>query len=113
MSDQAWEKLVDLIDTKYQIDFSNKRDEALEDNHKLKQTIESIEFERDNIKFKIERITSPRITDRKTFYAGHGTANRSQNIYDPEETSSRVVFYKQLTDGYFHEISPEELMADS
>ena len=110
MNDRAWGELVDLIDEQYNIDNSNRREESLEDDKKLKQTVESIEFEKDNIKYKIERVTGPRIIDRKTFYSGHGSANRIQYVYDPEETSSKVVFYKQLADGHYNEISPEDLM---
>lgn len=113
MSDKAWEELIDLIDTKYQVDTSDRREEPLEDDHKLKQIIESIGFEKNNTKFKIERITGPRIIDKKTFYSGQGTANRLQYVYDPEETSTKVVFYKQLPDGHYNEITPEELMAES
>lgn len=113
MNDRAWEELIDLIDNKYQVDVSDRREEVLEDNKKLKQTIESIGFEKDNIKYKIERITSPRVVDKKTFYSGQGTANRLQYVYDPEETSTKVYFYKQLPDGNYNEITPEELMANS
>ncbi len=113
MNDRAWEELIDLIDNKYEVDVSDRREEALEDNKKLKQTIESIGFEKDNIKYKIERITSPRVVDKKTFYSGQGTANRLQYVYDPEETSTKVYFYKQLPDGNYNEITPEELMANS
>jgi hypothetical protein len=111
MNDRAWGELVDLIDEQYVIDNSDRREESLEDDKKLKQTVESIEFEKDNIKYRIERITGPRIIDKKTFYSGHGSANRIQYVYDPDETSSRVVFYKQLADGHYNEISPEDLMS--
>ncbi len=110
MSDKAWEQLVDLIDTKYTVDSSASRQEPLEDNKKLQQTIEAIFFEKDNFKYKIERITAPRIVDKKTFYSGHGAANRSQYTYDPEEISTKVVCYKQLPDGHYNEIAPEDLM---
>lgn len=46
MSDKAWEELIDLIDTKYQVDASDRREEPLEDDHKLKQIVESISFEK-------------------------------------------------------------------
>lgn len=53
-------------------------------------------LKKNNVKFKIERITSPRVIDKKTFYSGQGTANRLQYVYDPEEISTKVLFYKQL-----------------
>ena len=113
MNDRAWEELVDLLDEQYTIDKSDRREEVLADNKKHKQIIESIEFEKDNTKFKIERITGPRILDRKTFYSGHGSANRIEYVYDDEETSTKVIFYKQLPDGNYNEIAPEDLMSTS
>ena len=113
MNDRAWEELIDLIDDQYTVDKSGRHEEALEDDKKLKQFVESIEFEKDNIKYKIDRVTGPRVIDKKTFYSGHGSANRIQYVYDPEETSSKVVFYKQLPDGHYNEISPEDLMMSS
>jgi hypothetical protein len=113
MSDKAWEELIDLIDTKYQINSSDRREEVLEDDHKLKRIIESICFEKDKVKYKIERITSPRVIDKKTFYSGQGMANRLKYVYDPIETTKRVIIYKQLPDGHYNEITPEELMVEN
>jgi mRNA-degrading endonuclease RelE of RelBE toxin-antitoxin system len=111
MSDKAWEELIDLIDTKYQVDNTDRREEPLEDNKKLKKLTESIFFEKDNQKFKIDRVTSPRIIDKKTFYSGHNTANRIQYEYDPDEKSVKVLFFRQLPDGYWNELTPEDFSA--
>lgn len=113
MSDKAWEELVDLIDNKFIIDKSDLREESIEGEPKLKNKIYSIFFEKDNTKYRIERVVGPRIIDKKTFYSGHSTANHSKYVYDPDEVSSKVIFYKQLADGNFNEISPEELMSNS
>lgn len=111
MNDRAWEELIDKIDELYQIDRTGKRGEALEDNNKLKRLIESIEFERDNSKYKIERVTSPAIVDKKTYYSRVGGAHRLENIYDPKETTKKVLFFKAQPDGYWNEITPEELLS--
>ena len=111
MYDRAWEELVELIDTKYEVDNSDRSEVPLEDDHKYKKIIESIFFEKDNTKFKIERVTSPRIVDKKTFYSGHASANQLKYVYDPVETSTKVFFYKQLPDGNYNEIAPEDLMS--
>ncbi len=111
MSDKAWEELVDLIDTKYQVDKTDIKDEPLEDNSKLKKHTESIFFEKDNQRYKIDRVTSPRIIDKKTFYSGHSTANRIQYEYDPEEKSVKVLFFEQIPDGYWNELTPEDFAA--
>ena len=111
MSDKAWEDLVDLIDQKFTVDKTESAELPLEDEPKLKKTTQSIYFEKDNIKFKIERSVGPKIIDKKTFYSGQGVASHAKYIYDPGETSSKVVFYRQLPDGNFNEISPDKLMS--
>jgi hypothetical protein len=113
MSDKAWEDLIDLIDSQYTIDKTERDERPLEDDPKLKKIVESIYFEKDNVKFKIERTVGPRVIDKKTFYSGQGVANHAKYVYDPSETSSKVLFFKQLADGNFNEIPPEDLMATS
>lgn len=113
MSDKAWEELTDLIDNQFTIDKAESHEEAVEGEPKLKNKIESIFFEKDNNKYRIDRVVGPRIIDKKTFYSGHSTANHSKYVYDPNETSSKVIFYRQTSDGNFNEISPEELMSAS
>ena len=113
MSDKAWEDLVDLIDNKFTIDRSESKEEGIEGEPKLKNKISSIYFEKDNIKYRIDRVVGPRIIDKKTFYSGHSAANHSKYVYDPSEESSKVLFYKQLADGNYNEISPEDLMSTS
>lgn len=111
MSDKAWEELIDLIDNKFTIDKSESHQEPIEGEPKLKNKIESIFFEKDNVKYRIDRVVGPRIVDKKTFYSGHSTANHSKYVYDPEEISSKVMFFRQLADGNYNEITPEELMS--
>lgn len=111
MSDKAWEDLVDLIDQQFGVDKTESGTLPLEDEPKLEKTTQTIYFEKDNIKFKIERTVGPKIIDKKTFYSGQGVANHAKYIYDPSETSSKVNFFRQLPDGNFNEISPDELMS--
>lgn len=111
MSDNAWEELIDRIDAMYTVDSSVRLQEPLEDDSKLKQTIERIEFEKDNIKYRIDRVTSPAILDRKTHYHHRGSANRIEYVYDPEDTTTKVVFYKKLADGNYNEITPESMLS--
>jgi hypothetical protein len=111
MNDNAWEELVNRIDEMYEIDDSTRVVEKLEDNPKFSRTIQRIEFEKDNTKYRIENIESPKINDKKTFYHHRGAANRVEYEYDPEETSKKVIFYKMLPDGHYNEISPEDMMS--
>ena len=110
MTDHAWEKLVDMIDTKFEIDKHAKSEEAIDGQPSLKRHIDAIFFEKDNQKYKIERVTSPAIKDTKTHYVHRGAAQRVQQNYDPHETSSKVIFYKAEADGYYNEISPEDMI---
>ena len=109
MNDRGWEELVDWIDQKYEIDSHKKTEEAMPDDPNLKQQIEVIEFTKDDQAHRIERITSPRILDKKTFYHKTGASERDQYVYDPIETSSKVVFWRQSA-GEWHEIKPEALL---
>ncbi len=111
MSDKAWEELTDLIDKKYQIDLTDRIVEKLEDNPSFKKTIERIEFEKDNTKYRIDRVESPMIIDKKTHYHHRGSANRIEYVYDPEETTTKVFFYQRLADGHYNEISPESMLS--
>ena len=112
MSDNKWEELIDLIDTKYTVDVSEKIQESLEDDPALKRDIQRIEFEKDNVKYRIDRVTSPAIVDKKTHYSHAGSANRVQYVYDKTETSSKVKFYQLMPDGTYGEITPESMLAN-
>lgn len=111
MSDKAWDDLISLIDDKYRIDNSNTFEEPIEDHKDLNRTIQRIEFEKDNTKYRIDRVTSPAIVDKKTHYHHRGSANRIEYVYNPEETTTKVMFFQQQGDGYYNEISPESMLA--
>lgn len=110
MSDKAWEQLVDMIDQKFEIDSHKKSHEPLEGS-KLERHHDEIFFEKGGTSYKIDRVTQPAVLDTKTHYAQRGAAQRVEKRYDAEETVSRVYFYEQAHDGYWNEISPEDLLA--
>lgn len=109
MSDKAWMELTDLIETKYGINSANNFKSPLDDKPELEKTVNEIIFTRDGLQYKIMRTTSPRIIDKKTIYRGHGNAKNVENIYDPDEVSVRVDFYK-LSNQEWIDIKPEELL---
>lgn len=110
MNQRGWDELVDLVDQKYGLSSHNKKEQQLEDNNQLKKTIETIEFDKDGTKYRVERITSPAVVDKKTYYHRSGVQNRIENVYDDTETSSKLVFFKQIS-GEWMEISPEQLFS--
>lgn len=109
MSDRAWEELLDVIDQKYGILSHKKYSQALEDNHELEETITAVTFERSGVEYKFERIVRPRVVDKKTYYHRSGGAQRIENIYDPAETSSKVLLYRKQNSDWV-EIEPEGVL---
>lgn len=111
MNDNAWDELVTLIEDKYPQAQVQRRTEPLEDSPHLNKTITSLLFERENTSYKIERVVSPRIIDKKTHYHHRGSADRVEYLYDPEEITNKVLFYRQTPSGEFTEITPEALLS--
>ncbi len=109
MSDRAWEDLVDRIDLKFGISHQHKFDQPLVDDTRLTQTVDQVDFERDGQAYRIERISSPAIIDKKTNYNKVGIATSSHTVYDPEEVANKVVFYR-LDGETAIEITPDQLL---
>lgn len=106
MSDHAWEELLDVIDQKYGIISHQNHTAKLDDNNALEEKVTEVTFERDDQEYKFTRAIRPRIIDKKTYYHRSGGAQRVENVYDPEETSSKVVLYKKSA-GEWLEIEPD------
>lgn len=110
MSDKSWADLVTFIEDKFTNIKFEKQSKKIEKQPELEIRTEKITFSREGVIYCIERTVSPRIIDKKTFYHHRGSADRVEYQYDPEETSSKVTFYKQQTDGSFTPIEPESLL---
>lgn len=109
MSDRAWEDLVDRIDVNFGITHSRKFEEAIEGERELKNTIDRIDFTRGGQPYRIERISSPAVVDKKTTYNKTGIATSSHVLYDANELTHKVLFYR-MDDETPVEISPEDLL---
>jgi hypothetical protein len=97
MNDNAWERLVDAIDIKAGIGRHGREQRPLENRTDLNETVEFIEFELKGEPYRMERITGPAVIDRKSHYSHRGgTASRIENIYDPNETQSRIQLYTKV-----------------
>jgi hypothetical protein len=91
MTDAAWERLTDTIDTQVGIDRHGRFERPLEDRPELQEKVQFIEFERNGDRLRLERATGPAIIDRKTHYSSRpGAANRIETIYDVNEIAHRV-----------------------
>lgn len=96
MNDAAWERLIDTIDATCGIDRHLKSKRPLEDRPDLLETVETFEFKKGGLAYKLERTSSPAIIDRKTHFSHRaGTAKRIENIYDEHELTHRVSLFKK------------------
>ncbi len=109
MSDRAWEDLIDRIDVNFGITASKKFEQPIEGERELTSTVDRIDFVRGGQPYRVERITAPAIIDRKTTYNKTGVATSTHVVYDPQELSHKVVFYR-LEGQEAVEISPEDLL---
>lgn len=109
MSDRAWEDLIDRIDVHFGILKSNKFDRPLDDQPELIASIDQVDFKKGPDLYRIERISSPAIVDKKTTYNKTGVATRTQTVYDDTETVHKVHFYR-LEGSEAVEISPDQLL---
>ncbi len=109
MSDRAWEDLVDRIDVNFGITRSRKFEQPIEGERELMALVDQIDFTRQGQEYRIERISSPTIVDKRTTYNKTGIATSSHVQYDPNERTHKVVFYRMDADTAV-EISPEDLL---
>lgn len=107
--DKAWERIVDAIDTKYGLKEFGKSKRTLEDANQLTEYVSFIIFERDGDSYKLERLQSPVILERKTLGARRaGATVHMQNIYDPHELSFKTNLYKD-SGGTWDSVDPSTL----
>ncbi len=108
MNDRMWDELLDMIDVKYGVDQHAKSEEPLEDNPQFKKQITRVLFEKDGESLKVERVTTPAVSDTKSHYSHRGAAQHVQKLYDPIETVNHVIFYRK-TAGAWQEVDAEAL----
>jgi len=109
MSDKAWEELIDLIETRFGIESHQKTDLPIEGSNNLTKNIEEVVFCRNGSKYKVERVISPAIIDKKTIYHRNANATSIQYIYDDQVKTHKVFFYRQI-DQNWQEIPPQKLL---
>lgn len=101
MNDSSWDKLTDSIDIKFGLTKHGREERQLEDRLDLKATVQYVEFTREGQSYRLERIGSPAITDRKSIGAHRaGSGIRFENIYDPTEISYKVSLLSQVGDSW-------------
>lgn len=98
MNQEKWEDLKAMIKNKFSIK-DNKIEETdlgeKEDGTKIIENKEIIEFESPLGRIKLERITKPRIIDKKTLYSRRIGGNiKVEYVYSPDETVDQLKAYK-------------------
>ncbi len=107
--DHGWDKVVDAIDARYGIEHHGRVTEPLEDRTDLERHIAFIEFEKEGRPYRLERVTSPAIVDKKShFHKAASGGIRYENIYDTENMSHKTNLYRKGTDEW-ELIDPTEL----
>ncbi len=96
MQDRAWEGLLDRLEDKFGSVQIKKREDVRSDDrgNELKSQVDYVEFTMPEGKFRVERITSPLILDKKTHYS-HTAGARADIEYvlsETETTSKMKVF---------------------
>ncbi|MBI3948711.1 MAG: hypothetical protein HY321_22565 [Armatimonadetes bacterium] len=92
MDDERWETLIDLIDDRFGIEKTEKTKTTREDGSP--EWRESNTFVRNGTRFKIERVTRPKVLDVKTFYARRHGGSRTEAVYSETERSHTVRLYQ-------------------
>ena len=97
MDDERWESLVDLIDDRFGIDKTEKTETKRFDGSP--EWRESVTFERQGTRMRLERTSRPRVLDVKTFYAKRKGGSREEVTYSQTERSHSVRLY-EYEDGW-------------
>jgi hypothetical protein len=94
--DNAWDRIVDAIDTRFGLDKHGRSERHIEDHLDLTEKVAFIEFTRDGEKYRLERVTGPAIIDKKSIGGRRvGAELRYENIYDPHEITHRTNFFRE------------------
>lgn len=92
MDDERWESLVDKIDERFGIEKTEKFETRREDGSL--EWHEANTFVKDGIRYKLERITRPKVLDVKTYYARRRGGSRTEAVYSPTERTHTVRLYQ-------------------
>ncbi len=107
--DRAWDRIVDAIDIKFGIVKYGREQRPVEDAQNLTEHISFIIFDREDERYRMERITGPAIVDRRQVGARRiGGETHMQNSYDPNEVSRKTILLREDGDEWVA-INPDSL----
>src|SRR5688500_10658073 len=107
--DHAWDRIADAIDSRYGISAHGRSERPVADAVHLKEKVAHIEFTRDGVDYRLERVTGPAILERRTIGARRAGADvRFENIYDPTQIGHKTLLFRKEA-GEWTPLNPEEL----
>ena len=109
MNDSSWDRITDAIDMQFGLKDHGRETRPVADAVHLTEQVKFVVFERSGERYKLERVTGPAIIDRKSVGAKRiGADIHFENVYDTEETASRINLYRDET-GEWVAIDPSAL----
>ena len=107
--DRAWDRIVDAIDIKFGIIKHGRETRPLEDAQNLTEHVSFIVFDREDERYRMERISSPAIVDRRQVGSRRiGGETHMQNSYDEHEVARKTVLLREEGDEWVP-INPDSL----
>lgn len=96
MNDDQWEDFKENLGTRFGSLAIDHQSESREDDvgHTIKSQIESIEFDSELGHLKIERVSRPKILDKKSHYHKSGVA-KVEYVVSDTEMSHKINVYKK------------------
>lgn len=113
VSPSKWEQLVFLAEEKFGIDNQFSKDFVVSENSRGEKVMgkrEIVEFSGPLGKMRLEKITRPRVIDKKVLSTKRiGSKVAVDYIYSSEDPVMELKIYKQSGDGEWEEVSPESM----
>ncbi len=113
MNSSKWGQLVYLAEEKFGIDRQDNKEIIIDETHKgqeIKGEKEIIEFQAPIGKIRMEKITKPKVIDKKINSSKRaGSKTTVDLVYSDTETVSSMNLYKKDSSGEWKEIKPEDL----
>jgi len=113
MNPGKWEKLVFLAEENFGIDKKEKQEievDELANGKKIMGERETIEFKSPLGRIRIEKISRPKVIDKKVLRAKRIGSNAVVDyVYSPDEKTMEMNIFQYAENGEWEEISPEKM----
>ncbi len=98
MQDRVWNDLLDRLEMKHgEVDVQKRQESRSDDlGNELVSDIDYVDFEMEGNEFRVEKVTTPMILDKKTHYS-HGSGNHTtvEYVLSDTETTTKIRVFKK------------------